>query len=226
MTAPRSRRVLLVNPNSNAETTAMMCDFARAELPDLEVVGATASGGPRMIVDPAALRASRRYVVAQALAHLEQGAPGEYCAIVVAAIGDPGRAELEDLVGDEIPVLGIGMASVIAASAGGRPFGMATSTPQLAGSLAELAAAHGGGARFTGVELTPSAPLELAADPERQFEELRDAAIAAAARGAQAVIIAGGPLSATARRIAELGVAHIVEPIPAACALVRRRLGS
>ena len=219
--AAHPRRVLVVNPNSNAETTAMMCDFARAELPGAEVVGATARGGPRMIVDPDALRASRRYVVAQALRHLEEA---EYDAIVVAAIGDPGRSELADLLGGAVPVVGIGQASVLAASAGRRPFGMATSTPELAGSLAALAAEHGGGARFTGVELTPGAPLELAADPERQFEELRDCAAASAARGAESVIIAGGPLSATARRIADLGIARIVEPIPSACALVREVL--
>ena len=88
--AAHPRRVLVVNPNSNAETTAMMCDFARAELPGAEVVGATARGGPRMIVDPDALRASRRYVVAQALRHREEA---EYDAIVVAAIGDPDRLE-------------------------------------------------------------------------------------------------------------------------------------
>ncbi|MGN8026516.1 aspartate/glutamate racemase family protein [Microbacterium sp. 22242] len=215
----RIRTVLVINPNSNADTTAMMCRFAREQLPEMNVVGATAEGGPRMILDPVALDESRRYVTEQARRGL---AAHTVDAVVVAAIGDPGRAELADQL--DVPVIGIGMASVIAAAAGGRPFAMATSTPLLAASLASLADEHGGGAPFRGVELTESEPTVLAADPERQFAELRACVQRCAANGAESVIIAGGPLSETARRLAALDLARIVEPIPAAASLVRAAL--
>ena len=220
------RAVLLVNPNTNERTTEMMRSLAEAELAPsgLTVEGLTAAAGPAMIVDPGALAASVPHVVDAVRRRVATGA-GEVAAVVVAAIGDPGRAELEaELAPLGIPVVGIGQASVLAAGRGGRPFGMATSTPLLARSLAGLADEHRGRAPFAGVHLTASPPLELAADPERQFEELADAVRRCAAAGAEAVVIAGGPLSATARRLAGEGTAEIVEPVPSACALVLARI--
>ncbi|MFP5311482.1 MAG: hypothetical protein ACLGH7_03590, partial [Actinomycetes bacterium] len=54
-----------------------------------------------------------------------------------------------------------------------------------------------------------------------QFQELLEA-VREANRddGAEAVIIAGGPLSGTARRLAAAGAAEIVQPVPSACAMV------
>ncbi|MFT3720654.1 aspartate/glutamate racemase family protein [Pseudorhodoferax sp.] len=216
------KRVLLVNPNSNEATTQMMCRLAQAELPEFEVVGATAAGGPRMIVEETALRQSRRYVVAAALRVLQEDAG--IAGLMVAAYGDPGRDILEDLL--DIPVVGIGRASILAASAGGRTFGIATSTPGLVPPINAMVESARGSARFVGVCVTRSEPTVLAADPERQFEELRDAVQECVGKGAEAVIIGGGPLSETARRLAELGIGVIVEPVPSACALLRKELMS
>lgn len=212
------RRILLVNPNTNTATTEMMRSYAAAELPDYEVVGVTAAQGPRMIVDPDALAESAPQVI-QAV----QNAWGDegFDAVIVAAIGDPGRRELEATL--DVPVIGIGQASVTVASQQGRPFAMATSTPLLVDSLAALADRHRGNARFTGIRLTDSEPLALAAHPEQQFLELAGAVDRCVGDGAEAVIIAGGPLSETARRLAKRNTATIIEPIPSACALVRER---
>ncbi|MFD3405633.1 aspartate/glutamate racemase family protein [Kribbella sp. NPDC058693] len=145
-------------------------------------------------------------------------AGGEVVAVIVAAIGDPGRELLDGVL--DVPVVGIGQASILAAARGGRRFGMATSTPLLADSLVDLVAQYGHSDTFIGVRLTSSDPLVLAADPERQFLELADAVRACVADGAESVIIAGGPLAATARRLAELDLAPIIEPLPSAAALV------
>lgn len=214
------KRVLVVNPNSNEATTQMMCRFAQAELPEFEVIGATAAGGPKMIVEETALAQSRRYVVAAALRALEEDPQIE--GVMVAAYGDPGRDVLEDLL--DIPVVGIGKSSILEASANGRTFGIATSTPGLAAPISAMANAVKGDAPFVGVSLTASEPTVLAADPERQFEELREAVQDCVDLGAEAVIIGGGPLSETARRLAELEIGVIVEPVPSACALLRREL--
>lgn len=215
------KRVLVVNPNSNEATTEMMCRYAQADLPEFEVVGATAAGGPKMIVEPVALKESRRYVVAATLEALQNDP--DIAAVMVAAYGDPGRDVLEDLL--DIPVVGIGKSSILAAAAGGRTFGIATSTPGLAPAITVMAEDNRGDAQFVGVELTESEPTVLAADPERQFVELRDAVQACVDKGAEAVIIGGGPLSDTARRLADLGIGTIVEPVPSACDLVREVLG-
>lgn len=218
------RIVLLVNPNTNQDTTTMMAGLAAAELADtdLHVVGITAALGPRMLITPDALRASAEHVCRAVREFLDGPSGGRVAAVVVAAIGDPGRAELAASLA--VPVVGIGQASILAASVNGRPFAMATSTPLLADSLAELVHAAGRSAGFLGISLTESGPLELAADPEAQFHELRAAVMRAANDGAKAVIIAGGPLSEAARRLALEGPAEIIEPIPSACQLVCSRL--
>ncbi|MGF6834075.1 allantoin racemase [Paenarthrobacter sp. TE4293] len=222
---PEPTTVLLVNPNTNRGTTAMMVDLATETLAPqgFHVVGITAVAGPSMIVDPVSLAESAAHVREAVHGYLS-GPDGErVAAVIVAAIGDPGRARLDGELG--IPVIGIGQGSVhVAAHAPDgttRRFGMATSTPLLVEALAKLVADHGFQEHFTGVRLTQSEPLVLAADPERQFQELAQAvASATEADRAEAVIIAGGPLSATARRLARVAAVDIIQPIPSACRLV------
>jgi allantoin racemase len=219
-------RVLLVNPNTNSVTTEMMRSIAAQNLAGhgVQVVGATAAAGPPMIVDPVALEQSAVHVRAAVLEHVSAAGASGIAAVVVGAIGDPGRRELEEEL--SVPVIGIGQASILAAGRGGRRFGMATSTPLLRGSLARLVVEHGLGDQFTGVRLTSSDPLVLAADPDRQCEEMAQA-VARCARddAAEAVVIAGGPLSETGRRLARTSSVEIVEPVPSACRLLRARLG-
>jgi Asp/Glu/hydantoin racemase len=152
---------------------------------------------------------------------------GRVAGVIVAAIGDPGRAQLDREL--NIPVIGIGQGSVHAAAhtPNGklRRFGMATSTPLLVDALGKLVATHGLSEHFAGIRLTKSEPLTLAADPERQCQELAEAVRTATGNdGAQAVIIAGGPLSATARRLAETTAVEIIQPIPSACRLLLAEL--
>jgi allantoin racemase len=216
--------VLLINPNTNARTTGVMTELAAESLSPhgISVIGLTAAAGPAMIIDPESLAESAAHVRAAAESFLCGPRGKEVAGIIVAAIGDPGR----DLLSDEldIPVVGIGQAAILAACGKNRRFGMATSTPLLAESLAKLVARHGKSEWFTGVRLTPSGPLVLAADPERQHQELARAVEESTADGAAAVIIAGGPLSETAARLARTSPAQIVQPIPSACALLLQLL--
>ncbi|WP_253182785.1 aspartate/glutamate racemase family protein [Arthrobacter sp. SW1] len=230
--APAAARgmVLLVNPNSNTRTTAMMAELATEALAPhgFSVVGLTAAAGPAMIIDPDSLAASAAHVRTAVLDYLEGPDGGTVVAVIVSAIGDPGREALERELREQYPevqVLGIGQGSIHQAAKGGRRFGMATSTPLLADSLAALVASHGKSDTFSGVRLTASEPLVLAADPERQYQELAAAVgDSTTVDGADAVIIAGGPLSETARRLAETTSAEIIQPISSACALLLERL--
>ncbi|WP_315913486.1 aspartate/glutamate racemase family protein [Arthrobacter sp. lap29] len=222
----KRRVILMVNPNTNPTTTAMMQDLATLELrgSGLAAVGITAFHGPRMIIDPASLEAAATHVLDVVRTYLAGPDGPDVVAIMVAAIGDPGRQELSEEV--TVPVVGIGEASILAASEGGRTFGMATSTPLLVPSLRHLVMNHDRAEYFRGVKLTTSGPLALAADPQQQLLELRQAVGESVASGAQAVIIAGGPLSETARRLSAENIAVIIEPIPSACRLVLTRLGT
>ncbi len=216
--------VLLVNPNTNMSTTLMMRELAAAEFADsdLLVVGITALEGPRMLIDPESLEIAKVHVQKVVRDYLSGPGGSRVIAIIVAAIGDPGRAELSRELA--IPVVGIGEAAILAASHNGRRFGMATSTPLLVPSLTELVSAYQRTEYFCAVRLTESDPLILAENPEAQFQELHAAVLQCVADGAKAVIIAGGPLSETARRLSKERGAAVIEPLPSACRLIRERL--
>ncbi|WP_041131949.1 aspartate/glutamate racemase family protein [Streptomyces vietnamensis] len=84
--------MVLVNPNTSTATTAMMTAIARRTLgPALPVRGVTVARGPRMLTDPDALRAAAPEVLA---AGLRATTGGDCAALLVAAFGDPGLAEL------------------------------------------------------------------------------------------------------------------------------------
>ncbi|MCZ0981943.1 aspartate/glutamate racemase family protein [Streptomyces diastatochromogenes] len=85
---------MLINPNTSTATTAMMTAIARRTLgPALPVRGVTVTRGPRMLTDPAALRAAAPEVLATGLHALTHG---DCAALLVAAFGDPGLAELRE----------------------------------------------------------------------------------------------------------------------------------
>ncbi|MGJ5177655.1 aspartate/glutamate racemase family protein [Bradyrhizobium oligotrophicum] len=212
-------RILLINPNSSAATTAMMVSIAAACCAGrAEVAGATATRAPAMIVDAQALAASVAEVVDIGRAHRD-----DCDGIIVAAFGDPGAAELRRLV--PLPVIGIGEASMREAGQGGRRFGVATVTPALVASIARLAGALGLSAQFTGTRLTDGDPAALAADPARLVEALTEAARACIDQdGAEAVIIGGGPLAQAADRLQPEFAVPIIKPIAAAVAQLLQRL--
>ncbi|MGC3904554.1 aspartate/glutamate racemase family protein [Corynebacterium variabile] len=186
----QSPDVVLVNPNTNRATTAM-------------------------ITGPEALADATRHVVAlvQDLVHAPEGAP----MVVVAAFADPGVPELRDA---GYRVTGIGEAALQAAAAGGRRFAVATTTPDLAEAICGLVDRAGVADLFTGVELTTTDPLMLAEDPEACREELDAVVWRCLAAGAQRVVIGGGPLSDAAADLAGRYPDVIVEPLTAAAAVV------
>lgn len=214
-------RILVINPNSSEATTAMMVRIARAAMPPAwEVTGATGVGTPMMIVDAPQLAASAPGVVDSWHRH------GEACdGVIIGAFGDPGL----DLVraATAIPVLGIGEASMREAAQGGRRFGVATTTPGLAGPIAGLAAKNGHADLYTGVRLTAGEPLRLAADPPAMEEELaRATRLCIEEDGAQAVIIGGGPLGQAALQLAPRFSQPVIAPIEAAARAMVARLRS
>jgi Asp/Glu/hydantoin racemase len=204
-------RVLLINPNTSAATTAQMVAIAQASAPaGVEVVGTTARCGPPMILKAEELSAAGPGVVEIGIAKA-----GEVAGIIISAFGDPGLAELRQLV--DVPVVGIAEAAMLEASAGRRRFGVATVTPNLAGPIAARARDVGVADLYVGIRLTPQDPLTLVAELP-----LLVAALAEAVRqsiecdGAEAVAIGGGPLGQAAIALTPRFAAPIIAPIPAA----------
>lgn len=203
--------VLLINPNSSKSTSDMMHAIALKALDrKLAVETVTASRAPGMIVTPEQLAASAAEVVELGTAH------GRDCAgIIVSAFGDPGLAELRRKV--TVPVVGICEASMIEASQGGRRFGIATSTPDLAEAIGQRARDLGLAHLYRGIRCTEGDPVALAADPALLIETLAGAVADCIERdGAEAVIIGGGPLGEAAKALRPRFDRPILGPIPSA----------
>ena len=212
-------RIMLINPNSSETTTAMMTAIAQGYAPDWVVEGASATYGPPMITDETALKASGPEVVRLGLAAAVRA---DIAGIVVAAYGDPGFEDLAAALVRPLPLVGIGEASMEEAAAGGRRFGVATTTPDLAEAIRLRAIRLGHGALFTGVCLTREDPLRLAANPIAQTTALREAVEEAVRAGAEAVIIGGGPLGESAAALADVCPVPVIAPLGAAMRKLRR----
>jgi Asp/Glu/hydantoin racemase len=143
-----------------------------------------------------------------------------HAGVIVSAYGDPGVALLRQ-AGAATPVVGICEASMLDAAEGGRRFGVATVTPDLVDAIDAKARELGLGDLYTGVCLTPGDPRELASDPQALEEALARAVVACIDKGAQAVIIGGGPLGQAAVSLAPRFEVPVIAPITAAV----RRLG-
>jgi allantoin racemase len=213
-------RILLINPNSSQATTDMMVRIAQSAAPsDVEIVGATAPHSPPMIVDATALAAAAPQVV-EIGSSLGKGVSG----IIVSAFGDPGINELRQKV--SVPVVGIAEAAMLAASANGRRFGVATTTPQLVASIDARAAELGLARLYTGVRLTSEDPVKLVADPARLIEALRQAVSDCIQRDkAEAVVIGGGPLGNAATALTPMFSVPVIAPIPAAVHRIMALIG-
>ena len=122
------RTVALINPNSSTATTVTLTAIAERALgPGYRVHGITAPTGPQLIQTEAELRIAAhevRTITRQLIA--DQASPD---AVIVAAFGDPAVDDIRHTT--TIPIMGIAEAAIHEASAHGRRFGIATTTPGL-----------------------------------------------------------------------------------------------
>jgi allantoin racemase len=145
---------------------------------------------------------------------LEPGLSG----IVISAFGDPALFEARRLT--TLPVTGIAEAGMAEAAAGGRPFAVVTTTPDLVDSIAHSAEIYGHKGSFLGTELTEGDVTALTSDPVRLPQALLAACQrAVTTRGAEAIVIGGGPLAVAARQISGELPVPVIEPVSAAVRL-------
>ncbi|ALM54755.1 hydantoin racemase [Halomonas huangheensis] len=192
--------IVLINPNSNAEATHSMAELARLETTGVaSVIERSNTDAPPLLTTPQDMIDAAPGVVAIGV---EAAEDERVAAIIVSAFSDPGLEELRAEV--DIPVFGIGEEVFHEAARGEREFGIVTVTPDeaLIESFRQKAASLGYEHLYRGVRVTPGDPNELVQSPDAL-----DAALAKAVQasieedGAQAVIMGGGPLSASAFRL-------------------------
>jgi allantoin racemase len=214
------KRIVLVNPNTNAATTALMVAIARQHLaPGFELEGATATAGAPLITNEDQLSVAAAAVVGMApsLANTSDG-------MIVSAFGDPGADALRKLL--SIPVAGIAECAMHEAAAGGRRFAVVTTTPALASAIASRAEGLGLGRQLSSIRITDGPPDALMADNMRLVVALERAArLAIDEDRAEAIIIGGGPLAAAAQELRDRFSTPIIEPIPAAVRWLQAQIG-
>jgi allantoin racemase len=208
-------RILLINPNSNEATTAMMVAIAKSAAGDgFNIVGATATRAPTMIVSAEALAAA-----AAEVEEIARACQSSCDGLIVSAFGDPGLAGIRTAL--SLPAVGIGESSMLEAAANGRRFGVATTTPLLKAKIDALPEALGLRSRYTGTRFADGDPEALMRDPRRLRSALAGAVEACIAQdGAEAVIIGGGPLGEAARELQPMFTVPIIAPIPSAVARI------
>jgi allantoin racemase len=214
------KEILVINPNSSRDTTMMMVEIARSCVPDgVAVAGATATRSPPMIVTAEALAAAADEVVEIGMRQAPRAS-----GVIVCAFGDPGLETLRRTV--SIPVVGICEASMIEAAAGGRRFGVATVTPQLASPIEQRARDLKLWHLYTGIRLTPGDPVKLAGNSSHLEKALAKAVAECFEYDhADAVIIGGGPLGQAAITLARSFNRNVIAPIPAAVQQLVRLIG-
>lgn len=192
--------IVLINPNSSETATRSMVDLARMAVGDAATVeGKSNAGAPALLTTPEDMERAIPGVVATGT---QAASDPRVAALIVSAFSDPGLAELRAAV--DIPVFGIGEEVFHEAARGGRPFGIVTVTPDkaLIESFRQKAASLGYAAQYRGTRVTPGDPRELVQDAARLDAALAEAVSQSVAEdGAEAVIMGGGPLSASALRL-------------------------
>ncbi len=213
-------KLLLLNPNTNAEATAAMVAVAMAAAQGkVHIEGRTAAVGARLICDEPQLE-----IAATAVADLV--AMSDLSAVrglIVAGFGDPGIEQIRTTT--SMPVTGIAEAAIMEAAEGGRDFSIVTTQPLLLGAIERRVTSYGYRRQLTGIRLTQGAVSGVAlADQADARTALLDACIAAIdSDGAKAIVIGGGPLAAIARTLARSLSVPLIEPIPAAVRLAMAR---
>lgn len=215
-------RILLLNPNTSQQTTALMARQARACLPaGVQLQTATAARGAAMITDEAGLAIAEQEVLRLGREFAAADCRPGLCAIIVAAFGNPGLDLLRAALPAQVQTFGIGEAAMLQAArdAEGLPrrFGIATTTPGLEAAIAASVSALGLMPWFSGTRIAEGQPLALAADPSLQCERLAAAVTACVQEdAAQAVVIGGGPLAEAALWLAPRFAVPVLSPVVAA----------
>ncbi|MGE6740537.1 aspartate/glutamate racemase family protein [Allorhizobium pseudoryzae] len=209
-------RILLFNPNTSTAVTADMVSLARESAGAwADIEGHTAEFGAPIILNSFDLETAGRAVEAFAERMAETGWPGQ--GIVIGAFGDPGLAALR--LRAPVPAVGFGESAIAAAGAGGRAFSIVTTTPQLEASIRQQVEHCGASGSLRSIRLTPGVPEEVMGNPDRLDRELAQLIDSVMADdGSKAILVAGGPLSASARRLGARFALPIIDPVTASLA--------
>ncbi|MEO0383548.1 MAG: aspartate/glutamate racemase family protein [Pseudomonadota bacterium] len=211
-------QLLIVNPNTSEGVTARIRAAANAVAqPGDTIVTVSAVSGPRLIVTEADAVEATAGVLTAVERHAE---PVD--GIVLASFGDTG-AEAVRLAHPTIPVIGIAQAACLAAQDIGGPFSIVTFTSDMMPSLKQMTIKNGAAKDLLEIA-SVAAPLRHdAADVvDVLSDELLSLCLECAARGANSIVLGGGPLAGLAARIQNACPVPVVDGTQAAVQHLRQ----
>ena len=190
-------KLLVINPNTTAAVTELLRQHvAAAAGPAVTVATATAHFGAAYIASEASYAVAGHAALDAYAAHVAaEGAPD---AVLLGCFGDPGVAGLRELSG--LPVIGLAEAAMQQASALGR-YAIVTGGAAWGPMLQRLALSLGLAGSLDAIHTVAPSGAELAADPERAHDLLRDACVQAMLPGVRSVILGGAGLAGMAARL-------------------------
>ena len=217
--------ILLLNPNTSTEITALVARAARATAaPGTRFTAVTATFGPRYIGSRAQV-AIASHAALDAYANVMAAPGAHFDAVILACFGDPGLAALREL--SPVPVIGMAEASFrLAATEPGR-FAVLTGGPRWVPMLEELIQLLGFADRCAAVRAVPQTGAEIAANPAAAVAALAGQAQACADKdGATSVILGGAGLAGLATQIQPAVRVRLIDSFSAAVAAAESPSGA
>ena len=194
-------RILLLNPNSSPDFTAIIAREARrVGSPGTEFVEVTAPFGPRYIGTRATIAIAGHAAVDALARTLAQDR--RFDAAILAGFGAQGVPALQEMA--PFPVVDMLTASVGAALLLGHKFSALTGGERWVPMLEEQIEAFGLGSRLASVRSIPLTGAEIAKDQDKALTLLAELAETCAREdGADSVILGGAAVAGLHRRIAD-----------------------
>ncbi len=206
------RRLIVVNPNTNAQVTLWLADEARRVAGSaFEVIAVNAESGIEAIETPEHLKIAARAVASEVAKH--EGASGA----IIAGFGDPGVEAAQAL--GLMPVAGLGKSGMLAAAAGGRRFSIVTLGMAMREPILAKAASLHLASRLADVLVLPFSIDEMVRDRDAVRGE-----ILRAVQGCQdgAVLLGGAPFAGMAADIARETRRIVLDGVEAGIETVER----
>lgn len=198
MNPQNPRKLLLINPNTNALTTQRLRSVLQPHLPDgVQLDIRTARFGATYIACEASHAVASHACLDAWAAHRAEN-PERFDGVLIGCFGDPGLFALREV--SSCPVTGLAEASFIQAAKHGR-FAIVTGGERWKPMLMRLAQSLGYGELLAAIETVAPSGAQLQADPEMAMRCLAEACAQAAKSGARCIVLGGAGLAGYAQAL-------------------------
>lgn len=216
------RRFLVINPNTNALTTARLQSELQPEVPTgVQLDVQTARFGASYIACEASHAVAAHACLDVWTQH--RGTPTQPLhGVLVGCFGDPGLFALREACG--CPVTGLAEASFIQAAVHGT-FAIVTGGERWKPMLERLASSLGYGAKLRHIETVAPTGAALQADPILAIRCLSDACHKAAQTGVDSIILGGAGLAGYAKLLQAHCAVPLIDSAQAGWAVLQRQQG-